>query len=140
MTGYYVAVGVLALLNIASIVLSLLVGVRLQRLESRLQGEEPAPESVASAPASQAFSPSAPPDPPAEADRFSSALLAGEMNLRLAQETREPPEKYRYVASLADQGMSAAEIARVLHLAPGEVEQLLTLARLGRGEALQQSD
>lgn len=133
MTGYYVAVGVLALLSLASIVFSLLVAVRLHRLERRLQGEG-APADLATDPPPVAAAPLPPPPATSEsADRFTSALLAGEMSLRLSQETREPPEKYRYVTGLADQGMSAAEIARVLHLAPGEVEQLLTLARLGRG-------
>jgi hypothetical protein len=39
-------------------------------------------------------------------------------------------DRYRYVASLAQQGMAAEEIAAALELAPQEVEQLLKLSRL----------
>ena len=39
-------------------------------------------------------------------------------------------EKYRYVASLTAQGVSAAGIASALQLAPAEVEQLMKLSRL----------
>lgn len=136
MTAYYVAVALLAVLNVAGIALSAALWVRVQRLERELPGRET--PVVSSEPVS---SPSDPVPPPGaapaggEPDKFSAALMGGEMTLRLAQEeTREPPEKYRYITGLADQGMSADEIARVLHLAPGEVQQLLTLARLGRGE------
>lgn len=134
MTGYYVAVAVLALLNLVSIGLSLAVGMRMQRLEKALQDRTvPAFPSGPAAVFSLVPPSPQPSAPESEPDKFSAALMGGEMNLRLAQETREPPEKYRYVTGLAEQGMSAEEIARVLHLAPGEVQQLLTLARLGRG-------
>lgn len=39
-------------------------------------------------------------------------------------------EKYRYVSSLAEQGLDAKGIAAALQLAPAEVEQLLQLAKL----------
>lgn len=125
MSGYYLAVAVLALLNVASIGLSLLIWLRLQRLEAQVAAR-PAAEGAPPAPSS------APSSSGEKADRFSAALMGGEMSLKLAQELREPPEKYRFVASLAEQGMEAAEIARALHLSQGEVDQLLTLSRLGR--------
>lgn len=43
---------------------------------------------------------------------------------------RNAAEKYRYVASLAEQGLDAAGIAAALQMPPAEVEQLLQLARL----------
>ncbi len=43
---------------------------------------------------------------------------------------RNSPEKYRYVAALAEQGLDAQGISAALKLAPAEVEQLLQLARL----------
>ena len=43
---------------------------------------------------------------------------------------RNAAEKYRYVASLAEQGLNAAGIAAALQMPPAEVEQLLQLARL----------
>ena len=39
-------------------------------------------------------------------------------------------DKYRYVASLADQGIDAQGIAAALQMAPIEVEQLLQLSQL----------
>jgi DNA-binding NarL/FixJ family response regulator len=43
---------------------------------------------------------------------------------------RSSTEKYRYVASLAAEGMDARAIASVLQISTAEVEQLLHLARL----------
>lgn len=43
-------------------------------------------------------------------------------------------DKYRYVASLADQGIDAKGIAAALQMAPAEVEQLIQLARLKQPE------
>jgi len=43
---------------------------------------------------------------------------------------RSSTEKYRYVASLAAEGMDARGIASVLQISTAEVEQLLQLARL----------
>lgn len=39
-------------------------------------------------------------------------------------------DKYRYIASLADQGLDASGIAEALQMSAAEVEQLLRLARL----------
>lgn len=47
---------------------------------------------------------------------------------------RKTPEKYHYVAALADQGLDVQGIAKALKLAPAEVEQLLQLARLRPSE------
>lgn len=41
-------------------------------------------------------------------------------------------ERYRYAAALADQGHSAADIAKALNMAPTEVEQIMRLARIKR--------
>ena len=46
---------------------------------------------------------------------------------------RNPSEKYSYVASLANQGMDAVQIADALQMAPAEVDQLLRLANLKQG-------
>ncbi len=43
---------------------------------------------------------------------------------------RNSAEKYRYVASLADQGLDAQGIAAALQMPAAEVEQLLRLAKL----------
>ena len=43
---------------------------------------------------------------------------------------RSSTDKYRYVASLAAEGMDARGIAKALQLAPAEVEQLVQLAKL----------
>ena len=130
MTGYHAAVMVLALLNVVSIALCVLMGGRLQRLE-----REVALRSAAVAAPAGVQNAEAPASPASE--KFSAALLGGEMNLKLAgnHDLREPPEKYRFIAALDKQGMGAEEIARVLHLAPGEVSQLLTLSRLGQARS-----
>ncbi len=43
---------------------------------------------------------------------------------------RQTPEKYHYVAALAEQGLDTQGIAKALNLASAEVEQLLQLARI----------
>lgn len=44
------------------------------------------------------------------------------------------PDKYRHVASLAEQGMSVQQIAEVLHISLPEATQLVSLARIARSE------
>ena len=74
------------------------------------------------------------PEPPLAApDSFATHLSRSEKQ----QGAHRPQaaigaDKYRYVASLAQQGMAAPEIATALELAPQEVEQLLKLSRLKR--------
>ncbi len=42
------------------------------------------------------------------------------------------PDKYRHVASLAQQGMTVTQIAEVLNLSVPEVQQLVVLARIAQ--------
>ncbi len=64
---------------------------------------------------------------------FSASLGQAE---RKAAETKiqfkggSQADKYRYVASLADQGLNAAAIATAMQMSIPEVEQALSLARL----------
>jgi DNA-directed RNA polymerase specialized sigma24 family protein len=69
---------------------------------------------------------------------FTPALRRADLHVRLQQgwQRREPPEKYRFINSLTEHGVPAAEIARILGLAAGEVEQLVTLARVARRQPL----
>lgn len=66
--------------------------------------------------------------------RFSPVLRQVELQARLQQGRQrcEMPEKYRFIRSLAERGVPATEIAGILNLAQGEVEQLLALARVTR--------
>lgn len=48
----------------------------------------------------------------------------------VVESTGSQADKYRYVASLANQGVDAAGIASALQMSPAEVEQLMRLARL----------
>ncbi len=61
---------------------------------------------------------------------FSNSLYQVEQKQIKVAEPRSSSEKYRYIASLAEQGINAAGIAAALQLAPGEVEQLLQLTKL----------
>ncbi len=61
---------------------------------------------------------------------FSKSLDQVEMEQKAFEIPRSSSEKYRYVVSLADQGVDAKGIAVALQMAPIEVEQLLKLARL----------
>jgi DNA-binding NarL/FixJ family response regulator len=61
---------------------------------------------------------------------FSNSLDQVEREQKTAGIPRSSSEKYRYVASLAGQGVNAQEIAVALQMAPAEVEQLLKLVRV----------
>ena len=63
---------------------------------------------------------------------FSASLNQVEREQKIVAIPRSSSEKYRYVASLADQGIDAQEIAVALQMAPVEVEQLLKLSQLKR--------
>lgn len=66
-----------------------------------------------------------------EKSNFSAALNQVERNSPTVHEgSGGNSEKYRYVASLAGQGVDAKGIAAALQMAPAEVEQLMQLARL----------
>ena len=61
---------------------------------------------------------------------FSNSLDRVEWKQKTMSVPHSSSEKYRYVASLADQGVDADGIAVALQMAPAEVEQLLQLSRL----------
>ncbi|MDX2481887.1 MAG: hypothetical protein QNK24_16310 [Desulfuromusa sp.] len=61
---------------------------------------------------------------------FSTSLDQAEKEQKTVEVPRSSSEKYRYVASLADQGVDAKGIAAALQMAPVEVEQLLQLTRV----------
>jgi len=68
---------------------------------------------------------------PTTSDSFSARLDQVERQQAPATTgQRSSTEKYRYVASLAAQGMDVNGIASALQMATAEVEQLLQLARL----------
>ncbi len=61
---------------------------------------------------------------------FSKSLDQVEREQKTIEPPRSSSEKYRYVASLASQGVNAKGIAAALQMAPAEVEQLLQLVQL----------
>jgi len=63
---------------------------------------------------------------------FSKSLDQVEREQKIVAAPRSSSEKYRYVASMAAQGVDAQGIAVALQMAPVEVEQLLKLAQLKR--------
>ncbi len=63
---------------------------------------------------------------------FSQSLDQVEREQKAVEIPRSSSEKYRYVASLSEQGIDAQGIAAALQMAPVEVEQLLQLTRLKR--------
>ncbi|MBN1958808.1 MAG: hypothetical protein JXQ81_06045 [Desulfuromonadales bacterium] len=66
---------------------------------------------------------------------FSASLNQAERKTLVSAEgAAAHGDKYRYVASLADQGIDAKGIAAALQMAPAEVEQLIQLARLKQPE------
>jgi len=68
--------------------------------------------------------------PPAKTSFSASLDQVERQQPQAAASQRSSTEKYRYVASLAAEGMDARGIASVLQLSTSEVEQLLRLARL----------
>ena len=61
---------------------------------------------------------------------FSNSLDRVEREQKAVVVPHSSSEKYRYVASLSDQGVNAEGIAVALQMAPAEVKQLLQLSRL----------
>ncbi len=68
----------------------------------------------------------------AEKPDFSSHLDRVEREQKVVEVPRTSAEKYKYAASLADQGVDINGIAVALKMAPAEVEQLLKLSQLRR--------
>lgn len=80
-------------------------------------------------------------------ESFSASLKVASLTTSLQQPRldtmakidKQPPEKYRILARLASQGMSATEIASILDISQVEAGQLLRLcsmSRTGLGEPL----
>jgi DNA-directed RNA polymerase specialized sigma24 family protein len=67
---------------------------------------------------------------------FTAALDQAQIKARMEREAGswKAPEKYRYVASLANHGMSPDEIADVLKISIREAEQLVKLSRVAKSE------
>ncbi len=78
--------------------------------------------------------PAAPPRPSGETGDFAESLQQAGLRQRLQSrpDWRQPPEKYRYAAALADQGMDAEKIAEVLQFPPEAAQQLIALKQAGR--------
>lgn len=68
---------------------------------------------------------------PEEKINFSESLTQVERKVvPVSENPGSSSDKYRYVASLANQGVDAKGIAAALQMAPAEVEQLMQLTRL----------
>jgi len=77
---------------------------------------------------------------PAVKGNFSTSLDTAERQQPQSSSRRNSAEKYRYVGSLAEQGLDAEGIAEALQMAPVEVEQLLQLAKLKQSFAGKRAD
>jgi len=55
--------------------------------------------------------------------------------LQSAPRSGDAPNRYRHVASLAQQGMDAEQIAEILHISVAEASQLMSLSRLAQLDA-----
>ncbi|MDR3630073.1 MAG: hypothetical protein P4L42_07040 [Desulfocapsaceae bacterium] len=76
-----------------------------------------------------------------QSNTFSNTLNQAELTTRLQKSrlsaqghthSMSPPERYRYVHSLAANGMSSQEIASVLSISIHEADQLVNLSRLAQ--------
>ncbi|WP_456388236.1 hypothetical protein [Desulfolithobacter sp.] len=73
-----------------------------------------------------------------EQEEFIDTLASAEITTRLQKPrlalhqngSAEPPEKYRYAASMVQNGMTIDEISSILGIARAEARQLVTLARM----------
>lgn len=73
---------------------------------------------------------------PRAAASFDQSLDEAELKSRLQAPVAagNAPDKYRHVASLAEQGMSIQQIAEVLHISLPEATQLVSLSRIARSD------
>ncbi|MFO7831294.1 MAG: hypothetical protein R6V18_04860 [Desulfuromonadaceae bacterium] len=55
--------------------------------------------------------------------------------LQSAPRSGDAPNRYRHVASLAQQGMDAEQIAEILHISTAEASQLMSLSRIAQLDA-----
>lgn len=69
---------------------------------------------------------------PGGAVGFDGVLKAEELRSRLDRHvpSGEPLERYMHVRNLAEKGCETGEIARILHISPDEVSQVLALSRI----------
>jgi DNA-binding NarL/FixJ family response regulator len=73
--------------------------------------------------------------------QFQNTLDGAELSTRIqksrtvshGERSRSLPERYSYIHSLAGRGMSSDEIAAVLTISTHEARQLVTLAKIARG-------
>jgi len=81
-------------------------------------------------------------EPQQPAVEFSDSLLQATLMQRLqnGSERRQPPDKYRYAAALAEQGMDAKGIASVLQFPLEEAIQLIALKRAAQSQKNQAAD
>jgi hypothetical protein len=77
-----------------------------------------------------------------QTDTFQHKLAGAELSTRINtfrtagqnnERNRPTPEKYCYIHSLAQKGMSPDEIASVLTISTHEARQLVTLAKIAQG-------
>lgn len=77
-----------------------------------------------------------------KADEFHNSLANAELSTRIqktratgqqSDRHRTTPEKYCYIHSLAEKGLSPDEIAAVLTISTHEAKQLVTLAKIAQG-------
>jgi hypothetical protein len=83
-----------------------------------------------------------------KAETFENRLGTAELTTKLQQprlgsaytseRQRHSPEKYGFIHSLAQRGMSAEEIAAILTISAYEARQLVTLAKIGTGNCMDQ--
>ena len=74
---------------------------------------------------------------------FQNSLATAEVNSKLQkprvddipapQRSRNSPERYCYIHSLAERGLSVEEIASILTISTHEARQLVTLAKIAQG-------
>jgi DNA-directed RNA polymerase specialized sigma24 family protein len=123
MTPIFVLLIIFVGISVFGIMTSTLLMLRLRKLARLLELRESAEEGGESSGATGGFSP---------------VLRQANLQARLQQglQRREMPEKYRFIRSLAEHGVPAAEIAGILNLAPGEVDQLMALASVARRQPL----
>ncbi len=81
----------------------------------------------AAKPGAEKIVPKAKPQPADFNDSLHQATL--KQRLEKGPDWRQPPEKYRYAAALADQGMDAEGIATVLQFPIEAAEQIIALKR-----------
>jgi len=81
-----------------------------------------------------------------KAETFENRLGAAELTTKLQQprlaggytseRQHHSPEKYGFIHSLAQRGMSADDIASILAISAHEARQLITLANIGKGNCM----